>query len=187
MRHETLLSKVMACGLVQFGIFGDTPDDKDLLLEFELLASYPDLLRELATALVASVKEVRFDRILCSVDSLPLGVMVGQLAGVPLVYMQNRFDSPVKDFVGAYDIAHPTLVIANVLDKSFDVRSLIRKCGAVGLEPQTIASVLSFLPANSLEDIAQFSLWQWGDFLWDVQAAGLITTSYAEYLQKRPL
>lgn len=187
MSYETLLSNVMACGLVQFGVFEDMPNDKNILLEFELLASYPDLLRELAIALVASVGGVSFDRILCPIDCLPLGVMVGQLAGVPLVYVQNRFDSPVKDFVGAYDIAHPTLVIVNVLDGLFDIRSLMKKCAAVGLEPRYVASLLSLLPVDSLEDIAQFSLWQWDDFLQDVQTMGLITASYAEYLQKRPL
>ncbi|MEL6151121.1 MAG: hypothetical protein AAFR56_15970, partial [Chloroflexota bacterium] len=51
--------------------------------------------------------------ILCPFDTLPLATLISQIANIPLVYSRGRGEPAVDDLVGAYDINHPTLLLAN--------------------------------------------------------------------------
>ncbi|MEL6269041.1 MAG: hypothetical protein AAFU54_21865 [Chloroflexota bacterium] len=106
-------------GLVQFGRFADGDGEfVPFKLNLDWMVSYPDVL-------AAAALEVRrhfllfersiheFERILCPLDTLPIATLVSTQTGIPLVYSRGTGESTVKDLVGAYDINHPTLLLAN--------------------------------------------------------------------------
>lgn len=181
---KALLDAVLRCGLVQFGVFEERGMVRHVRLGFDLLVSYPELLDALATRLHAAIEGVVFERILCSVPSLPLAVLLSQRTGVPLVYRQQRHASATLDFVGAYDIGHPTLLVEHVLDEKLDVVELKQQCASVGLELNAVASILSFLPTDTSIGLQPYTLWDWRSFLAGTRELGFMTMHYENYLRQ---
>ncbi|MFW5709301.1 MAG: hypothetical protein ACOCX5_03670 [Chloroflexota bacterium] len=136
---DELYEQLMACGLVQFGQFG--PDARPLAIHAHLLPSYPDVLQ----AMVHRADPTRFhltvDRLVCSVDALPFGVAFSLTSAIPLIYNLGTDQPGVYDFIGAYDVGHPALLIANTWSADALSIQLINKAKRVGLEISGILSL----------------------------------------------
>ncbi len=130
-------------GLLNFGDFAHYSGRAPFQARFELLSSYPDVLAVCAQALVPLVESKRPSRLLCAADSLPLGVALSLEMGIPLIYSRARGELAVDDLVGAYDIGHLTLLIANVVDGDLLAQPWIARSRHVGLEVLNAVGLLS--------------------------------------------
>jgi hypothetical protein len=109
--NEPLVMGLFDAGILQFGRFAEDGDVVPLLLSWGMLVSYPPLLGKVAHEVATKVSPHDNYRLVCPVEVLPIGVVVSQHLQVPLVYQQQDSNNAVKDFVGAYDIGHPTCAI----------------------------------------------------------------------------
>lgn len=138
---------LLETGLLQFGWFegGQVP----FQLNLALIPSYPDVLHWLVAAAAPLVGEV--DHLVSAAPALPLGVGLSLNTGIPLVYSRGTDDAPVHDFVGAYDIGHPTLLLANDLRDTSGLVDLAKRAGHVGLEIKRLLVIVddgTFHPAT---------------------------------------
>jgi hypothetical protein len=136
----TLVEALIENGLLQFGQFQVDGEMHPVAIKLDLLASYPDALKLIRDKFLTHVPRVRFDRILCPLDALPLAVAVELELQIPVVYSRKRSEAAVFDLVGAYDIGHPTLVIANYADS--DLMTLIDQAERVGLRLSVVWTVI---------------------------------------------
>src|SRR5690349_104106 len=114
-----LVTLLMDAGLLQFGSFIEQGKETPFRANFEMMPSYPDVLSQVANELArliprgaeddAVTPENTIDHLLCTWDSLPLGVALSLRTNVPLVYSRGSSAEPVHDLVGAYDIGHPAV------------------------------------------------------------------------------
>lgn len=129
-------------GLLQFGIYRrlsqNIPIDWGNL---RYMASYPAVLRALVADAAPSMHNLGVDFLLALPDAVPLGVALSQAYDVPLVYSQGCGENAVQDFIGAYDIGHPTCLIAGALD-GFDFVDLRQRASRVGLEIERVLGVI---------------------------------------------
>ncbi len=156
-----LVELLLDAGLIQFGHFRAGDRFQPVLVNLHLLAAYPDLLRRVAQALAPLTAGC--DRLLCPPDSIPLGTAVSLETGIALVYSQGQGGPPVHDLVGAYDVGHPTALIANTPGGA-RLPKLLRGAKGVGLDVKRVGCVLTaeHTPLDlevrallRLEDIAQ--------------------------------
>jgi hypothetical protein len=131
----TLIDLLMAGGLVQFGRFGD--DAAPIKINIGLLPSYPEVLRTLAEQAVKFC--VGVDRLVCTVDAVPFGTAVSLAADIPLVYSLGTDAPGVHDLIGAYDVGHPAILLANIQREI--PPQLIEKAQRVGLDIQQTITV----------------------------------------------
>lgn len=129
-----LLQQLVETGLLQFGRFAQPAGYEPILLNLDLLPAYPDVLRLAATNLQSLISGSQAERLLCSADSLPLGVAVSLQSGIPLVYSRGANMLPAFDLVGAYDIGHPTLLLTNTTPALADIETLVKNARRVGLD-----------------------------------------------------
>lgn len=118
-------------GLIQFGLFVEGDHQRPVQFKFEMLASYPDVLRDIASQLAPLIGEA--DRLLCAPDAGALGVALALHTGIPLVISRVGVGDTVE-LIGAYDIGHPAVYVTNVIDKSPLSVSAIAHAERVGLE-----------------------------------------------------
>lgn len=134
-----LLQQMIDTGMIQFGQFPRNGVFVPVQFHFDMLASYPDVLDAAATELSRSLPPV--DRLVCPVDSVPLGVALALKTGVPMVYSRGGTHDAVHDLVGAYDIGHPAMFVTNVAGMT-DYSELLSSVRRVGLDVRgTIALV----------------------------------------------
>lgn len=129
---NAFVSDLLHAGIVQFGRFRREDQVVPFLLSFELLPSYPDLLRQSAQHLIACLPS-DVDRLLCSEDSLPLAVAVGLASGLPVIYSRQTANTTSLALAGAYDIGHKTALILNALGESPFPAALAGHAERVGL------------------------------------------------------
>lgn len=122
-----LTAALMQCGLLQFGTFGE--DSAPFHLNLHMLPAYPDSLRQIAAQAAPLVQP--YDRLVSMADAVPFGVALALQTGIPLVYSRGSQDAAVHDLVGAYDIGHPAVLLANTPDA--DGAALIEGARRVGL------------------------------------------------------
>lgn len=140
------LARALAdAGLIQFGRFA-RPDGSvaPVAIHLEWLPSYPDVLRQVARALVPLVDGLRADRLLAAPGALPVGVALSFESGTPLVYTvrEQRGAGDAYAIEGAYDVGHPTALLCNLLPDPAQAAELIALAGRVGLEVSALIGVL---------------------------------------------
>jgi hypothetical protein len=122
-----LVNLLLEAGLLQFGRFANNGGWQPYRLSLHLLPSYPYILHclvELATPRIGTI-----DHLVCPATAIPFGVALGQSTGIPLVY---SYSSDVV--IGAYDIGHPALLVANTLSDVDELERLVVRAKQVGLE-----------------------------------------------------
>jgi orotate phosphoribosyltransferase len=143
MRDLTL--KLAQAGLVQFGRF-ERPDGAvwPVMVNLLWLPSYPALLRDVAAALVPLMDGIAVDRLLTTVDALPLGVALSLRTNVPLVYPYGEIRDYTAAFAieGAYDVGHPTLLLSDVLIDAQHANRITALARKVGLEVHGVLAVV---------------------------------------------
>ncbi len=143
---DTVLGLALArAGLIQFGRFVQ-PDGAIWPLAARLvwLPSYPALLRDVAAALHPLLQSFQVDRVLTTAEALPIGVALGLRSDVPVVYpIGGARDQPAAFVIeGAYDVGHPTLLLADVLVDGRQAQALAVLAGRVGLDVHNVLAVL---------------------------------------------
>jgi hypothetical protein len=155
MSDEILIDALVDAGLVQFGYFaeGDKNEFAPVRLNLALLPAYPDVLKLLTDAVVQRLADRTIERLVCTVDSLPLGVAVSLATGIPLVYSQGQGAAAVYDLVGAYDVGHPAALLMNVLDQPESIAKLQANAHRVGLNIQYGVAILGLSTSELVEPL----------------------------------
>ena len=135
---NNLTRLMLETGLIQFGWFDES--QVPFRLSFELLPSYPDVLDEVVNSAIPLVGKV--DHLLSAPSAVPFGVGLSLKLGLPLVYSRGLGEAPVYDLVGAYDIGHPALMIANSIVNNTELISLAAQARQVGLEIDRVLVIM---------------------------------------------
>lgn len=143
-RDKLTLGLALA-GLVQFGRFTQ-PDGTlwPVALHLRWLPSYPALLRDVASALAEYLGHFEADRVLTTRDAIPIGVTLALQAEVPVVYPYGEERDYTSAYVieGAYDVGHPTLLLADVLLDAEQADAITATGQRVGLDVTGVLAVV---------------------------------------------
>jgi hypothetical protein len=99
------------CGIVQFGRFTAANGAVPMHFDALMLPSYPAVVRMLGEACAQRVQMVDDGRLCCALNTLALGIVVGQILNQPILYTPSLEHEPPRTFIGAYDIGHPALLL----------------------------------------------------------------------------
>ncbi len=135
---DTIIEQFWGAGLIQFGRFEDVP----FKIQLELLPSYPDIWSGLLDRFIPRAHLTRYERLLAPSDSVPFGTMLSYMVNIPLVYSKGTHRDGVHDLLGAYDVGHPALLVANTWQPSHE--ALIHKAQKVGLEIDTAWVLMTY-------------------------------------------
>lgn len=142
--YLALAFRLAEAGLIQFGRFTQ-PDGSIWPVQVRLgwLPSYPDLLREVAVALAALLDGPPVDRLLTTPGAIPLGTALSLHTGLPMTYASGTTPARPAAFTieGAYDVGHPTALLADVLTDIAQARQLIELARHVGLDVSNVLVV----------------------------------------------
>lgn len=178
-------------GLIQFGRFVQ-PDGQvwPVALHLRWLPSYPALLKQTAAGLAALLDGINADRILSTVDAIPLGVALSLYTERPLVYPYGEVRDYTAAFAieGAYDTGHPTVLLADSLIDAAQAHSITTLARRVGLEIQAVLAVMD-LGLGAREDLLASGyrvrcLVALGDNLAVLEANGWLTPAMRVIVQK---
>ena len=132
-------------GLIQFGRFTH-PDGATwpLLVRLRWLPSYPVLLHDVTAALARTLDGALADRLLTTQDAIPLGVALSLKTSLPMTYPYGEVRDYTTAFAieGAYDVGHPTLLLADVLEDAVQAQRLTALARRVGLDVGDVLAVL---------------------------------------------
>lgn len=159
-QHDDLLRGYLRCGILQFGRF-QTPngDFAPFSLNPLLLPSYPDLLQATAQAIVPLLRAP--SRLLALRSTIALGAVVAIQSGVPLVYPHGEASAITYAYVieGAYDIGHPTTLLADTTAYHPDYPELIRAAKQVGLAVNAGVRLFGWdTPQDNIEWVTLFPM-----------------------------
>lgn len=169
---ETLL---LETGTVQFGRFG--PDNRPYHENLSLLPSYPELMHELSEVAAQEIESIgQIDRLVSTIDSLPIATAISLATHIPLVYSLGTDQPGVRDLVGAYDVGHPACLILNQLGNTSnsDAHRLVEKASHVGLDIQHVLVLLDAGFSNPGNQIAVHALVKLHDYVETLRAHGLL-------------
>jgi hypothetical protein len=153
---DTFLSN----GLLEIGLFQTEDTRTSYRLRLDMLPAYPGVLA--ACAVQIADRLMRIDRLVCPSDSLPLGVAVSLQTKIPLVYSRGKGESPVLDWVGAYDVGHPAALLCNTLPDRETLAGWHKQLTSVGLQlAQVIAIVEVKRPVIDVPTHALLRLEDW--------------------------
>jgi orotate phosphoribosyltransferase len=162
MASETLPLKLARAGLVQFGRFVRPDGDVwPVMVNLLWLPSYPALLRDVASALHPLLSGLEADRMLTTVDALPIGVALSLRADLPLVYPYGEVRDYTAAFAieGAYDVGHPTLLLSDVLIDAPQANAITALARKVGLDVHAVLAVVDMgLGARAALDTAGYTV-----------------------------
>jgi orotate phosphoribosyltransferase len=181
MPSETLALGLARAGLIQFGQFVQ-PDGTTwpVAVHLRWLPSYPALLHDVAVALSPLLDQVKADRLLTTVDALPIGIALGLHSGLPVVYPYGE----VRDYTaayaieGAYDVGHPTALLTDVLVDATQAQQITALARRVGLEVDSVLAVVD-LGQGGREELAAdgysvHGLWSLHEILPLLETASLL-------------
>lgn len=149
---DNLLLGFQRAGLIQFGHFVDhASHSAPLRLSFDFLPSYPALLKQTIAALsdLCGRSFDSFDFLCATAEGLPIGMAMSLAADKPLLYSTHRIGH-AHDFIGAYDVGHPTVLIIPVFEDEEKTARLARDVRRVGLEVQGVLSLVTLRAPLSL-------------------------------------
>lgn len=171
--HDKLLTMLIDNGLVQFGRFDRDGAIVPMLLNFDLLPSYPDTLSYIVEQAAGQIS-ADVERIVCAADSVPLGVGLSLKTQIPLVYSRGRGEAPVHDLVGAYDVGHPAALVINVLEDMEKVQHFIGQAEKVGLHIHFVFAITN-LNEHQPKDFEISVLMPFGMMLDEMERSGAVT------------
>lgn len=152
--NEQLSRSLAQDGLVQFGYFGG---ERPFEIRLDWLASYPHTLKLLTQQLSEVLPLYAVEYLLCPVEALPIAIGLSLHSEIPLVYSRGDGQAPAVNFVGAYDVGHPTTLILNALWGDESVKKFIKAGEQVGLVITTVLTVIQVYEL-SLPNISVVSL-----------------------------
>jgi hypothetical protein len=145
--RDPFLSQLLTHGILQVGHFPTYPHSRLLRAQFELLVSYPSLLQQMADVVAERISHLpAVDRLVCVADMTPLGVLLSQRLGMPLVYSRGCGGDAIQDLVGAYDVGHPTLLLISAYSHQAEINKFIQRGQSVGLIIGQVLACIAFEP-----------------------------------------
>ena len=173
-RHQGMKSfgrELADCGLLQFGLIGKEP----WRLHVDLLPSYPELLYRLAALTEPYVQGV--DRLMAAPDAQAWGSALALRRRIPLVYCRGN------ELVGAYDIGHPTLLLACGHETDAELRSLVERASRVGLE---VCAVVLLLDSgrDCLARVAVYTLVDLEELVQQLVSSGALPAGQARLVKR---
>jgi hypothetical protein len=163
---------VLETGLLQFGRFIRNGEVSPFQLSLELLPAYPGTLKQIADKAKQHLNHNPVNRLVTTMESLPLGVAVSLETGIPLVFSRGDNAPAVNDLVGAYDMGHPTVLLLNTLGNTRTMEHFVQTAKRVGLEIHTLISIFDLEISQPLRDIRIFSLLRLATLSTDLMATG---------------
>lgn len=133
---DTLLTN----GLLEVGLFQTDDKRMSYRLRLDLLPAYPGVLA--ACGVQIANRLMRVDRLVCPADSVPLGVAVSLQTKIPLVYSRGKGESPVHDWVGAYDVGHPAALLCNTMPDRESYKDWHKQLTSVGLQLGQVIAIV---------------------------------------------
>jgi orotate phosphoribosyltransferase len=140
MDKTALYQELIDCGVLQFGMFG--ADEAPYLIQMGLLPSYPMFLREFAQSMRDRIPN-QTERLLCVASAYAPALALSLYRDIPLVYSLGTTGSGVADLIGAYDVGHPTCLIADMWRGEDALLPIIQKAEQVGLRIRSILCCFS--------------------------------------------
>ncbi|MBZ0307923.1 MAG: hypothetical protein K8I82_17780 [Anaerolineae bacterium] len=161
----SIAEQLLETGILQFGEFQVGDGRMPFRLEFGLLPAYPTLLGQLAAVAATLTRPLSIDRLLVAADMLPFGTAVSLQTNIPLVYNRGQGESPAHDMVGAYDSGHSALLVMNVLYKTAPVMDMIRRARQVGLQTNTVLSIVDLGAGQIPTPVQRLSIISFSDLI----------------------
>lgn len=137
--RNTLYKSFIEAGLIQFGYFDGAP----IKVNLELLPSYPEILDQLASEAVNHINSFNPERLVSTLDALPLSILISHKTQIPVVYDLGKHDTPVHSLIGAYDVGHPSVLVNLQWEGEQKTTAFLKNTRSVGLNIQGIISVLN--------------------------------------------
>lgn len=138
-----MIQALLEAGLIQFGQFRRGSAVEPVRARLDMLPSY---LEALNAVVDMAQKQITgsFSHILCPADAVGTAMALSLRAKIPLVYSRGGQGSAVDDLIGAYDIGHSTVLIANTSENT--VNHLAQQAKQVGLDVKLLIVVLEIQP-----------------------------------------
>ncbi len=171
-------------GILQFGYF--VSGDKVTPVRFcpEYLPAYPQLLAEVAKLVLLQFDVSEVDHLIATVDSVPLGVACSLQTGLSMVYSRGRGEAAVYDLVGSYNSGHMSVLLMNCVEDLASVEQFIANARSVGLQTQSIVTLLEMRPVNQLAGVAVRSVFRLVDIVQELLTAGRLSDGQAQAVLK---
>lgn len=170
-------------GLLQFGAFAhQNGAHSPYMLNFDLLTSYPAVLRHAAEAVAMLIEKSTVNRLVCTQDSVALATLVSQELDIPLIVHRGLSGSPAQNLLGAYDIGHPaSLVTLTTSIQSTRIRALRHDASSVGVNLNEWVTIVSTGPVTSFRHRSVFTVQDAAEIL---AAQGALTIEMAAMIAR---
>lgn len=173
---------LLDAGIIQFGRFASTLQAAPFRLNLELLPSYPRILAMAAQMLTEYTRGM--ERLLCTAEAIPLGIVISQDTQIPLVYSRGSQDATVHDLVGAYDVGHPTLLLTNSITNTPRLDAVVKRAFSVGLQVQQICCLLAIDLTDSIDNVPIYTVLQLQSLVTQSVAKGRLSAKFAEAIDQ---
>jgi len=171
-------------GILQFGYFvkGDVVAPVRFCPEY--LPAYPDLLAEVAKLSLLQFDTSVVDHLVATADSVPLGLVCSLQSELSLVYSRGRGEAAVYDLVGSYNSGHMSTLLLNCMDDPATTEKFISNARSVGLETNSIVTLLEMRYVDQLAGIPVQSVFRLVDIVQQLIAAGRLSEGQAQAVIK---
>lgn len=143
MTRHWVADQLFTRGLIQFGRFQQTNSISLVRMQLEFAASHPQFLNDLADEMLSLLDIKRFERLVSTIDAVPLASLLSVKTGVPLVYSRGSGNFTSADLIGAYYVGHPAcLVLLDGQAAQQHMALWIKNALAAGLEIECVAGVI---------------------------------------------
>jgi orotate phosphoribosyltransferase len=185
--REELTRVLWDAALIQFGHFVRDGQVFPFQLHLDMLPSYPTGLFRIVNQTQTIIHQNINSRLLSTHDAIPFGVALSLQMGIPVVYSKGSQQPAVHDLVGAYDLAHPTTLITNILENPNSLTHLIHNARRVGLEVQSIVAILDLettISTKGIEGVETYSLLRLSEVVQQLNREGLIPEGQAHTVRE---
>lgn len=181
---DHLVRLLIQTGIVQLGQFAKADDSslQPMLMRFDLLPSYPQLLRLCVDLLADAMVGADVDRIFTPLESIGPALGLSLKLDIPVVYGLGQFTSPIRDYVGAYDVGHPTAIVLN--DLAQYQPEWLTKGRSVGLEIRALFALTgrAGMIERAGESVRCHVVMSYEDLFDSLASQGYISQAYATQL-----
>ncbi len=175
-----LTRQLFDAGLIQFGWFERDEATQPVATHLDMIASFPDLLARLVEVAAARLDPSGYQRLLSTADAIPFATGLSLASGVPLVYSRGLAEPASIDLVGAYDGGHPTLLLTNAVGARRDLRLLVSTAQRVGLEVNTLLTILEVRAMSPQAGVQIVSLLRLDDAVRQLSADARLPARHAQ-------
>lgn len=143
MTRHWVADQLFTRGMIQFGRFRQENSVALMRMQLEFAASYPQFLNDLADEMLSLLDIKGFERLVSTIDAVPLASLLSVKTGVPLVYSRGSGNFTSADLIGAYYVGHPAcLVLLDGQGAQQHMALWIKNALAAGLQIECVVGVI---------------------------------------------